>query len=98
MTPFAFCVLPGDIESQLSESEGVLGYALLAHPLRGHYWTLSLWEDQKALMDFVRKAPHGETMEAMRPRLGETKFVQWQVRGSDLPLSWETALKQLEGV
>ena len=94
---FRFLGYTRAIKSQLSKTKGVLGYALLARPLSGRYWTLSLWEDQEALMDFVREAPHGETMKAMRPRLGQTKFVQWEVSGSDMLLSWETVFKRLEG-
>jgi len=38
----------------LEESRGLIGYSLLAHLLEKRFWTLSLWEDEDALMDFVR--------------------------------------------
>jgi hypothetical protein len=32
--------------------------------LSRNFWTLSVWEDQKTLTEFVAKIPHGEAMKA----------------------------------
>ena len=85
------------IERQLKESRGIIGYSLLAHLLFKKFWTLSVWEDEGALMEFVRKGEHKETMIGLRGRLGNTKFVKWKVRGSEIPPPWEHAFRHLEG-
>jgi hypothetical protein len=41
-------------QRQLSQSKGLIGYSFLAQPLRRNFWTLSVWEDEESLMDFVR--------------------------------------------
>jgi hypothetical protein len=46
------------IQRQLSRALGLLGYSLLARPLRKQFWTLSVWEHEQALMEFVRQIPH----------------------------------------
>ena len=37
------------VRRQLAESAGLLGYTLGAKPWRKQFWTLSVWEDEKAL-------------------------------------------------
>jgi quinol monooxygenase YgiN len=82
------------ITRQLEESDGVIGYSLNSRPLKGHFWTLSVWRDEAALQAFVHAVPHVNTMHAMVPHMGQTRFVRWSVRGVDLPVSWDDALKR----
>jgi hypothetical protein len=82
------------IQMQLRETPGVIGYSLRARLLSRNFWTLSVWEDQKSLMDFVAKIPHGEAMKAMVSSMGPSKFTQWKVNASALPLRWEDAIKR----
>ena len=82
------------IQRQLRSTPGVVGYSLRAKILSRNFWTLSVWEDQKPLMDFVAKTPHAEAMRAMTPHMGPTKFTQWKVAGSSLPLSWNEAMQR----
>jgi len=48
------------IQKQLRSTPGVIGYSLRAKILSRNFWTLSVWEDQKALMEFVAKIPQGK--------------------------------------
>lgn len=82
------------IQKQLRSTPGVIGYSLRAKVFSRNFWTLSVWEDQKTLMEFVAKIPHGEAMRAMTPHMGRTKFTQWKVAGSALPLRWEEAMQR----
>ncbi len=82
------------IQKQLRSTPGVVGYALRAKILSRNFWTLSVWQDQKTLTEFVAKIPHGEAMKAMTPHMGPTKFTQWKVAGSSLPLSWDQAMQR----
>ncbi len=82
------------IQKQLRSTPGAIGYALRANVFSRNFWTLSVWEDQEALMDFVAKNPHVEAMRAMTAHMGPTKFTQWKVAGSSLPLSWNEAMQR----
>lgn len=69
----------------------------MAHLLSNEFWTLSVWEDENVLMEFVRKEEHKQTMIGLRELLGNTKLVKWKVRGSEVPPTWEQAFRHLEG-
>jgi hypothetical protein len=82
------------IQKQLRDTPRVIGYSLRAKLVSRNFWTLSVWENEKALMDFVAKIPHGEAMQTMIPDMGPSKFTQWKVNASALPLRWEEAIKR----
>jgi hypothetical protein len=82
------------IQRQLGATPGILGYSLRAKPLSRNFWTLSAWENEQVLKDFVVKLPHANAMKAMIPHMGPTKFTKWKVLGSGLPLRWEEAMKR----
>jgi hypothetical protein len=82
------------IQKQLQATPGVVGYSLRAKLLSRNFWTLSVWTDEKSLMDFVMKIPHAQAMKAMLPHMGPTKFTKWKVLGSTLPLNWEEAMQR----
>ena len=83
------------VKRQLANAEGLIGFSLLAKPLTKQYATLSVWESEAALDAFVRQNPHGELMNALRPHMGETRFVRWHVPGTDAHPSWDDALERL---
>lgn len=80
---------------QLERSDGLVGYTLLAQPVRKTFWTLSAWEDRAALNGFARTLPHRQIMRSLRPYMEATKFTSWDVPGSALPLSWPEAIAVL---
>jgi hypothetical protein len=82
------------VQKQLRDTPGVLGYSVRAKILSRNFWTLSAWEDEKTLMEFVRKVPHGEVMKALAPHMGPTEFTRWKVPGARLPLRWEEAMQR----
>ncbi len=59
---------------------------------RRHFWTLSVWEDDQALMDFVRTTPHVQVMENLQGYMGATTFVRWTLKGASVPPDWKGAL------
>jgi hypothetical protein len=80
------------VQRQLKMAPGLVGYSLLARLWRKQFWTLSVWEDEEALMDFVNAVPHRAVMHALQPDLGETQFLRWAIRGDAYPPSWDAAL------
>ena len=81
---------------QLTEAEGLLGYSLLARPFSKSFSTLSAWQNDGALRAFVQHQPHLLAMTALVPHMDKTKFVRWMVKGSQLPLQWDDALRRSE--
>lgn len=83
------------IRKQLADAEGLVGYTLRAKPLARDYWTLSVWTDDSALHAFMRTSPHVRLMSSLKPLMGPTKFVQWEITASDGRPSWAGALDRL---
>lgn len=91
---FRFLRFTLQIQKQLRNTPGVLGYSLRAKPMSRNFWTLSAWEDDKALREFVVRLPHGNAMKALTPHMGPTAFTRWKVSGSAIPLRWEEAMQR----
>lgn len=83
------------VARQLEDTAGLVGYSLLAQPLAKTFWTLSAWQDGKALAAFTRTMPHSQVMNELRPFMTTSKFSQWTVVGSLLPVTWHDAMGQL---
>ncbi len=84
--------LPPRSKGRLQTAPGLVGYSLRARLWRKRFWTLSVWEDEPALMDFVDAVPHRTVMHALQPDLGETQFLRWGIRRDAYPPSWNAAL------
>ena len=82
------------IRRQLSGSPGLIGYALRAKPFRRNFWTLSVWQDEKTLREFVVRVPHGDVMKSLSPHMGATKIIRWKISGSAVPPQWEDAMRR----
>lgn len=82
------------IQGQLNGAEGLVGYSLKARLLPRKFWTLSVWRDEGALMRFVTQDPHRHSMGALRPHMAQTEFIRWRLKGSEVPPSWEGALRR----
>ena len=81
---------------QLAKTPGLIGFTFRAKLFRHRFWTtLSAWEDEKALMDFVGKVPHLDTMKVLGPHMGDAAFFRWSVRRDALPLQWDDALRRM---
>jgi hypothetical protein len=84
------------VRQQLLTADGVLGFAMLAEPLRKNYATLSVWRDEEALNAFARTDPHGRLMAELAPSMNAQRFVRWKISGSDGTPSWTDALNRLQ--
>jgi quinol monooxygenase YgiN len=71
------------VRKQLATADGLVGYTLRAKPLARDYWTLSVWEDERALREFMRTPPHVQLMTSLKPLMGPTKFVTWKISAAD---------------
>ncbi len=87
----AFLLYTWRIQGQLRRTPGLLGYSLRAHIRKRQFWTLSVWEGEAALHQFVVEHPHGQVMTALRKKMDQTRFVRWSTRGSEFPPRWREA-------
>jgi heme-degrading monooxygenase HmoA len=83
------------IQRQLKTAPGLIGYSLDAKPFSKKFWTLSVWEDQQSLNNFVRQIPHSQVMQALAPHMDKTQFAQWTVTHTDIPPNWSAAKARL---
>jgi quinol monooxygenase YgiN len=83
------------VRRQLATAEGLISYTLRAKPLARDYWTLSVWEDDTALRQFMRTAPHVQVMTSLKPFMGPTKFVTWTAPAADGRAGMAAALEHL---
>ena len=91
-----FFLYTAQVAKQLASAQGLLGYSVLAHLLSKRFWTLSVWKDEAALRAFVQHPPHIRIMAALTPHMDKTEFVRWTVKGSQLPLLWDDALRRFD--
>ena len=83
------------VRKQLMATDGVMGFSMLAQPLRKHYATLSVWRDDAALDGFVGARPHNELMVSLVGEMGATEFVRWTISGANGRPTWREALERL---
>lgn len=83
------------IERQLARTQGLVGYSFRRQfPTR--YWTMSAWESERHLLEFVRAMPHARVRRVLQPSRERFATARWHVSGSALPLAWTDALRQLD--
>ena len=75
---------------------GLIGYSLLAKPLRSNYWTLSVWDDADALGRFIEESPHRDVMQALPQVLRGFGVTRWTSPGTAVPPAWGDALARGE--
>ena len=83
------------IQRQLADSEGLIGYALDAKVLSRDFWTLSVWEDKASLRRFVQQNPHEKVMMDLLPHMGQTAFFPFKVDASSIPPDWEDTKRRM---
>jgi heme-degrading monooxygenase HmoA len=84
-----------EIEAQLAESGGLVGYALRANLARKEFWAVAAWESDESLQNFVESNPHAEIRMALKREMEESWFQRFDVSGEEVPLNIDEALKRV---
>lgn len=84
-----------EVKAQLRDTNGVLGFSLLASPLRKRYLTLSVWTDEAALARFSAAGAHGRLVHELRPEMSPTRFLRWTFAGHDGRPRWRDAFARI---
>jgi hypothetical protein len=82
------------INAQLRATPGAIGYAMRAKIFTRRFWTLSVWDSDKALMEFVAEVPHGEAMQKIAPYMDKTNFWRWKLPSTEIPPRWDDAMRR----
>ncbi|GAA1177338.1 hypothetical protein F4556_005634 [Kitasatospora gansuensis] len=80
---------------QVRSAPGAVGASLIAQPLKGVFWTLSAWEDRKALYTYAKTEPHYSIMTSLRAVTKTSTFVFWEVGADQLPIDWADAKNRI---
>ena len=76
---------------QIARSEGIVGFATLARPVRKQYRTISLWESEAHVDAFARSGDHHQLVRDLAPELAMVTSTRWRVSGSDGRPRWKQA-------
>ncbi|MEN0066579.1 MAG: hypothetical protein AAGA48_30880 [Myxococcota bacterium] len=85
-----------DISTQLDGTVGLVGYALRGELPGREVWTITVWEDEAAMMDFVTSGAHLTAMGSANEVVAEFDSAMFEVDADDLPLDWSTILERLD--
>ncbi len=80
---------------QVTGAPGAFGASLIAEPLKRTFWTLSAWEDKKALYTYAKTEPHRSIMNGLRSTMSHSVFTFWEIPAADLPVDWADARRRL---
>jgi hypothetical protein len=86
------------IEDTLGEQSGLVSFSKRAEILGDEVWTLTVWESEGEIALFSYTDVHGELLEddPLMGAIGPARFARFQVKGTEIPVSWATALSELE--
>jgi len=80
-------------QRQASRALGFLGGSLLLDVHRT-FWTLTVWESERAMKAFRGTAPHAKVMPRLVEWCDEAAYAHWLPTGASIP-SWPEAYEQL---
>lgn len=58
------------------------------------FWTLTYWDDEKSLRQYMLRGPHREAMPKLAHWCDESAVTHWQHEGTDCP-GWDVATTRL---
>ncbi|MCI0440064.1 MAG: DUF3291 domain-containing protein [Chloroflexi bacterium] len=90
-----FMRMSGRVEKQLKQSTGAISYGMAADLFGKRFYTLTVWQDRRAMGEFVRAEPHAEAIRRFEEWAGEgASFAEWQT--SDPRANWNEAMERLK--
>jgi len=86
------------IDAQLPAQDGFVASSLRARMPGKERWTMTVWESEEALLDFVVSGAHARAMGDSAVVLQGLFTAQWTVDRGDWPPTWDEALAELDAV
>ncbi|MEO1481197.1 MAG: antibiotic biosynthesis monooxygenase [Myxococcota bacterium] len=76
---------------------GLVGFRIRKELFGDEVWTMSAWESEEALADFVRSDVHRKAMRVGRPAIVRMKTRRLTVDGAEVPIGWDRAQAEFDG-
>lgn len=78
--------------------QGLVAVALAQHMIASEYRTLTVWQSEDDMINFIINPAHLQAMNdaAQIERPQEAKVVHWEIKASELPISWDDAFARIE--
>lgn len=85
-----------DVRKAMTDSPGLIGYSVRRQIFGGGVWTMSAWESEEALLDFIDSPAHQAAVVngGISPESVRSAYL-W-VTSNRLPLPWDEAEKIFE--
>jgi len=84
------------IRNKMNENPGVLGVSIRKSIFSNKAWTMTIWEDESSLENFVEGERHRTAIKEGRTTILKTKFYRNTIKYSELPISWDYAERLVE--
>ena len=86
----------GQVEKSLADRPGLVGYSMRRQIIGNQAWTMTVWEDESSLRDFVSSPAHQDAMRQALPILEDVAFARVELSANEIPMTWEQAEQLLE--
>lgn len=80
----------------MESNPGFRGMSLRRQLFGNEAWTLSVWENEESLREFVRSPEHRKAMNEGAPAARNIRFSRFQASTKELPLKWTEVLSRLD--
>ena len=84
------------IKNKMNENPGVLGVSIRKSIFSNKAWTMTIWEDESSLENFVEGERHRTAIKEGKTTILKTKFYRNTIKYSELPISWENPERLVE--
>ena len=84
------------VEAQLKSFDGLVGYSLRGEIPGKEVWTVTVWEDEAALLEFVTSGAHQVAMADATTVVAEFDSAHFEVSADRLPPAWSDILDALD--
>ena len=85
-----------EIYSTIDKYDGYVGGSVRFRILDEEVWTMTLWEDQKSLKNFVDSRQHLDAMYMTNQAMKQFRHFNIELPARDLPYSWSQVEEMLE--
>lgn len=84
------------VNRDLDNNKGFLGGSIRRQLFGSRAWTMTVWLDEDSLENFIYSPVHDKAIQESKSALKRTNFYRREILWKEVPLSWESAIQELE--
>lgn len=77
------------VRNSLEDNQGFLGGSIRRQIFGNQAWTMTVWENEDSLDDFIYSKEHERAMKEGAPAVESNRFYRMNRPWKDVPLAWE---------